>query len=71
MSQNQMTTTRFLRTSWILQKLEPNFSARAKLHSLFKSDQPETLPWTEEGQKALNRIKQNLLDPPALGHPNL
>ena len=49
----------------------PNFSLIAQpLYTLLKSDQPDVIEWTPEGEKAVTTFKSVLAQAPALGHPN-
>ena len=49
----------------------PNISLIAQpLYTLLKSDQPDLIVWTPEGEKAATTLKSVLAQAQALGHPN-
>ena len=61
----------FLRLTGYCRNWVPNFSLIAQpLYTLLKSDQPDLIVWTQEGEKAATTLKSLLAQTPDLGHLN-
>lgn len=41
------------------------------LHALLNVNNPDPIPWEELDKTAFKALKENLMNPLALGHPNL